>query len=110
MLWKNGRRSDDIEDQRTVSTGRRGAALRLAGRQYPDRRRVLSSGKVREAMRRSSPTRANALLARLELQALGYAVPDVFTHGTSAQRARWFQTGFASGQPQVCDTFNAAQL
>jgi len=37
-------------------------------------------------------------------------VPDSFTHGTSAQRARWFQTGFASGQPQVCDTFNAAQL
>ncbi|CUB00041.1 KPN_02809 family neutral zinc metallopeptidase [Thiomonas bhubaneswarensis] len=108
--------------------------------------------KVREAMQRSSPQRANALLVRLELQAdcyagvwayhaqherqvlepgdveeainaaqavgddrlqqraQGYVVPDSFTHGTSAQRARWFETGFASGRPQVCDTFNAAQL
>ena len=108
--------------------------------------------KVREAMQRGSPQRANALLVRLELQAdcyagvwayhaqherqvlepgdvqeaidaaqavgddrlqqqaQGYVVPDSFTHGTSAQRARWFETGFASGRPQVCDTFNAAAL
>ncbi|MDD4886636.1 MAG: zinc metallopeptidase [Thiomonas sp.] len=109
-------------------------------------------GKVRDAMQRSSPARANALLVGLELQADCYAgvwayhaqnerkvlepgdveevinaaeavgddrlqkqaqgdvVPDSFTHGTSAQRARWFQTGFASGRTQVCDTFNASQL
>lgn len=36
--------------------------------------------------------------------------PDSFTHGTSAQRVRWFTTGYQSGQPTDCDTFNAPSL
>jgi len=40
----------------------------------------------------------------------GYAVPDSFTHGTSAQRSRWFKAGFASGDIKSCDTFSAATL
>jgi uncharacterized protein len=40
----------------------------------------------------------------------GYVVPDAFTHGTSAQRVRWFRRGFESGQVQQCDTFTAKQL
>lgn len=40
----------------------------------------------------------------------GYAVPDSFTHGTSAQRSRWFRAGFASGDIKSCDTFSAATL
>lgn len=40
----------------------------------------------------------------------GRVVPDAFTHGTSAQRSRWFRTGYDSGQIQVCDTFNAQDL
>jgi uncharacterized protein len=36
--------------------------------------------------------------------------PDSFTHGTSAQRQRWFSRGYESGQMDQCDTFNAAQL
>ncbi|MDR3387059.1 MAG: zinc metallopeptidase [Rudaea sp.] len=46
----------------------------------------------------------------LQKQARGYAVPDSFTHGTSAQRARWFKAGFASGDINSCDTFGAATL
>ena len=46
----------------------------------------------------------------LQKQARGYAVPDSFTHGTSAQRSRWFKAGFASGDIKSCDTFNAATL
>jgi uncharacterized protein len=46
----------------------------------------------------------------LQKQARGYAVPDSFTHGTSAQRTRWFKTGFASGDIKSCDTFGAASL
>lgn len=34
---------------------------------------------------------------RLQKQAQGYVVPDSFTHGTSAQRARWFRLGFETG-------------
>ena len=33
-------------------------------------------------------------------------MPESFTHGTSAQRSRWFQTGLKSGQLADCDTFN----
>jgi uncharacterized protein len=40
----------------------------------------------------------------------GYVVPDSFTHGSSEQRMRWFQTGFKSGQPAQCDTFKARNL
>jgi predicted metalloprotease len=46
----------------------------------------------------------------LQKQAQGYAVPDSFTHGTSAQRQRWFNNGFKGGTVGSCNTFNAAQL
>jgi predicted metalloprotease len=36
--------------------------------------------------------------------------PDSFTHGTSDQRVRWFTTGYQSGNPRDCDTFNAPSL
>lgn len=41
----------------------------------------------------------------LQKQARGYVVPDSFTHGTSAQRMKWFDLGFKSGQMGQCDTF-----
>ena len=46
----------------------------------------------------------------LQKSTRGYAVPDSFTHGTSAQRARWFKAGFASGDIKSCDTFSAQNL
>jgi predicted metalloprotease len=46
---------------------------------------------------------------RLQRQAQGYVVPDSFTHGTSAQRARWFTTGLKSGDVASCDTFGTQQ-
>ena len=46
----------------------------------------------------------------LQKQAQGRVVPDSFTHGTSAQRARWFRKGLTSGDPRQCDTFRAQQL
>lgn len=42
----------------------------------------------------------------LQKKAQGYAVPDSFTHGTSAQRMTWFDIGFKGGQINQCDTFN----
>jgi predicted metalloprotease len=44
---------------------------------------------------------------RLQKQAQGYVVPDSFTHGSSAQRMQWFQTGFKSGMVNDCNTFGA---
>ena len=47
---------------------------------------------------------------RLQRQSQGYVVPDAFTHGTSAQRSRWFTTGLKSGDVASCDTFRTEQL
>ena len=47
---------------------------------------------------------------RLQRRTQGYVVPDAFTHGTSAQRVRWFMTGFKSGAVGTCDTFRAEQI
>ena len=47
---------------------------------------------------------------RLQKQARGTVMPDAFTHGTSAQRARWFRKGFESGDPGQCNTFKAVKL
>ena len=41
----------------------------------------------------------------LQKQAQGRVVPDSFTHGTSAQRVKWFRAGFESGDLGHCDTF-----
>ena len=43
---------------------------------------------------------------RIQKRSQGYAVPDSFTHGSSAERKTWFQRGFASGDPAQCNTFN----
>ncbi len=47
---------------------------------------------------------------RLQRRASGGVNPDSFTHGTSAQRAKWFRAGQANGQPADCDTFGADSL
>jgi predicted metalloprotease len=40
----------------------------------------------------------------------GYAVPESFTHGSSAQRVKWFRVGLTSGDLRQCNTFAAADL
>lgn len=47
---------------------------------------------------------------RLQKQSQGYVVPDSFTHGTSAQRVRWFRRGLESGDMSQGDTFNTDDL
>jgi predicted metalloprotease len=47
---------------------------------------------------------------RLLKQSRGYVVPDAFTHGSSAQRVRWFKRGLESGAVGQCDTFGAREL
>lgn len=41
----------------------------------------------------------------LQRKAQGRVVPDSFTHGSAAQRKRWFMTGFQQGTVQSCNTF-----
>jgi predicted metalloprotease len=47
---------------------------------------------------------------RLQQEAQGHVVPDSFTHGTSAQRVRWFTKGLQTGSVEQCNTFEARQL
>lgn len=66
----------------------------------------LEPGDVEEAVRAATAIGDDAL----QKQAQGYAVPDSFTHGTSAQRVRWLRQGLESGDVNACDTFRARQL
>jgi predicted metalloprotease len=67
---------------------------------------ILQTGDVEEGLRAASAVGDDTL----EKQAQGYVVPDSFTHGSSAQRVRWFQRGFQTGDIDQCDTFNAPTL
>lgn len=44
---------------------------------------------------------------RIQKQTQGRVTPDSFTHGTSAQRQKWFQVGYSTGDPARCDTSGA---
>ena len=46
----------------------------------------------------------------LQKQSRGVVVPDSFTHGSSAQRVRWFKTGYQGGSVKSCDTFKVQDL
>jgi predicted metalloprotease len=66
----------------------------------------LQAGDVESALNLASAIGDNAL----EQAAQGVVVPDSFTHGTSAQRVRWFKSGFQSGDINTCNTFQAQTL
>lgn len=67
---------------------------------------ILEQGDVDEALRAASAIGDDTL----QRQAQGYVVPDSFTHGSAAQRQRWFRRGLKSGRLADCDTFNASAL
>ena len=69
-------------------------------------RQILEQGDVGEAMNAAAKIGDDALQ-----RSSGRAVvPESFTHGTSAQRQRWFTTGLKQGDVQACDTFSARSL
>ena len=69
-------------------------------------RNILEAGDVEEALNAASAIGDD----RLQRQSQGRIVPESFTHGTSAQRQRWFRRGLESGSVSACDTFAAASL
>ena len=69
-------------------------------------RQILEQGDVEEAMNAAAKIGDDAL----QRSRGGAVVPESFTHGTSAQRQRWFDAGLKSGSMQRCDTFSARTL
>lgn len=69
-------------------------------------RQILEKGDVEEGLKAASAIGDD----RIQKQTQGYVVPDAFTHGSSEQRVRWFRRGLESGNPNDCDTFDAANL
>ncbi|MGB6534770.1 MAG: neutral zinc metallopeptidase [Xanthobacteraceae bacterium] len=68
--------------------------------------RFLDPGDVDQALQTASAIGDD----RLQKEMQGFVAPDSFTHGTSAQRKRWFMNGFNAGQVSACDTFKADTL
>ncbi len=65
---------------------------------------ALDPGDIDEAINAASAVGDDSIQSRS-----GYVDPHTFTHGTSAQRIKWFKQGFNSGNPDACDTFSVAQ-
>ncbi len=62
---------------------------------------ILEKGDIDEALNAASQIGDDTLQKKSQ----GYVVPDSFTHGTSAQRMRWFKIGFNTGEMKRCNTF-----
>ena len=69
-------------------------------------RQLLEAGDIEEGL-----TAAGAIGDdRLQKQARGYVTPESFTHGSSAQRVKWFTIGWKQGTLKACDTFGTKKL
>ena len=74
--------------------------------QAEQRWKVMQAGDIEAAMQTAAAIGDDMLQKRSQ----GHVVPDSFTHGSSAQRQRWFMTGFKEGTVKACNTFAAASL
>jgi predicted metalloprotease len=73
---------------------------------YTEQQNLLESGDLEEALNAASAVGDD----NIQKQAQGYVVPESFTHGTSAQRKKWFYKGFTSGDINQGDTFSTRDL
>ena len=65
-------------------------------------KKYLEVGDIEEALDAAHAVGDDAIQSKMQ----GHVVPDSFTHGTSAQRVKWFKKGFESGDIRLHDTFS----
>jgi uncharacterized protein len=70
------------------------------------RANILEEGDIEEGLNAAAAIGDD----RLQKRSQGYVVPESFTHGSSAQRVRWFKQGMAAKSLQDCDTFGTNDL
>ncbi len=110
--------SDKVHQARQRVSEREGNALSVRlelqadclagvwGKRTDTMKNVLEPGDLEAALAAASAIGDD----RLQQQAQGRIVPESFTHGSSAQRVRWFKRGFESGDMNQCNTFNTQSL
>ncbi len=69
-------------------------------------RHLLEAGDIEEGLNAASAIGDD----RLQMQSRGYVTPESFTHGSAAQRVRWFRQGIETGSLNNCDTFASTNL
>jgi predicted metalloprotease len=110
--------SDKVDQARRSAGGSQANALSVRmelqadcfagvwGNRTNQAKNILEQGDVESALHAASAIGDDTL----QRQSRGVVVPDAFTHGTSAQRVRWFKRGLDSGDIEQCKTFEAKQL
>jgi hypothetical protein len=69
-------------------------------------RKILEEGDIEEGLNAASAIGDD----RMQRTSRGYVMPDSFTHGSSAQRVRWFRKGLETGDINQCNTFSADRI
>lgn len=78
----------------------------LWARRAHEARQILERGDIEEGLNAAAAVGDD----RLQRRARGTVQPETFTHGSSAQRVRWFRAGLESGRLEACDTFGTDRL
>ncbi len=95
-------RTASTEDRNELSVRQELQADCLAGVWAHSAAANLEPGDIEEALTAAASVGDD----RIQQATQGYVNPHSFTHGTSAQRVKWFNRGFESGDPNECDTFS----
>jgi predicted metalloprotease len=102
-----GRISEEEYNQNSVRLELQADFLAGVWAHYADKtKNILEEGDLEEAMNAAEAVGDD----RIQMKYQGYIVPDAFTHGTAAQRKKWFMKGYRTGDMSQGDTFDSLNL
>lgn len=102
-----GRISEEEYNKNSVKLELQADFLAGVWAHYADKtKNILEEGDLEEAMNAAEAVGDD----RIQMKSQGYIVPDAFTHGTAAQRKKWFMKGYKTGDISQGDTFASSNL